>query len=74
MNITFNKRINKVAKTGNKQIKIKLTRGLVGTTETQRKVIKALGITKKDQVVEHYDSPTILGMVNKVSHLVQIVD
>ena len=48
-----------MAKTGNKQIKIKLTRGLVGTTETQRKVIKALGITKKDQVVEHYDSPTI---------------
>ena len=46
MNITFNIRINKMAKTGIKQIKINLTRGLVGTTDTQRIVMKAIGITK----------------------------
>lgn len=63
-----------MAKTENKQIKIKLVRGLIGASEAQRKVVKALGFTKKDQVVEHYDSATIMGMVNKVSHLVQIVD
>ena len=55
-------------------IKIKLVRSLIGTPEAQRRVVRGLGLTKKDQVVEHYDSPTILGMVNKVSHLVQIVD
>ena len=58
----------------NKQIKIKLVKSLIGTSPLQRKIVAGLGLTKKDQVVEHYDSPTILGMVNKVSHLVQIVD
>lgn len=62
-----------MAKTENKQIKIKLVKGLIGASETQKKVVRALGLTKKDQIVEHYDSATIMGMVNKVSHLVQIV-
>lgn len=54
-------------------IKIKLVRSLIGTPEAQRKVVRGLGLTKKDQVVEHYESATIMGMVNKVSHLVEIV-
>lgn len=54
-------------------IKIKLVRSLIGTSDSQRKVVRGLGLTKKDQIVEHMDSPTILGMVNKVSHLVEIV-
>ena len=49
-----------MAKNDNKQIKIKLVRGL--------------GLTKKDQVVEHYNSPTIMGMVNKVSHLLEVTE
>lgn len=59
--------------TNNKKVKIKLVRSLIGTPETQRRVVKALGFTKKDQVVEHNESATIMGMVNKVSHLVEIV-
>lgn len=54
-------------------IKIKLVRSLIGTPEAQRKVVRGLGLTKKDQVVEHFESATIMGMVNKVSHLVEIV-
>lgn len=54
-------------------IKIKLVRSLIGTPEAQRKVVRGLGLTKKDQVVEHCESATIMGMVNKVSHLVEIV-
>ena len=56
-----------------KQIKIKLVRSLIGTPEDQRRVVRGLGLTKKDQVVEHFESATIMGMVNKVSHLVEIV-
>ncbi len=63
-----------MTKTANKQIKIKLVRSLIGASEAQRRVVAALGLTKKDQVVEHFDSPTILGMVNKVSHLLEIVE
>lgn len=54
-------------------IKIKLVRSLIGTPEAQRRVVRGLGLTKKDQVVEHFESATIIGMVNKVSHLVEIV-
>ncbi|MEE3350333.1 MAG: 50S ribosomal protein L30 [Candidatus Gastranaerophilaceae bacterium] len=61
-------------KNDNKQIKIKLTGSLIGASEAQRKVVRGLGLTKKDQIVEHYDSPTIMGMVNKVPHLVKVVD
>lgn len=54
-------------------IKVKLVRSLIGTPEAQRRVVRGLGLTKKDQVVEHFESATIMGMVNKVSHLVEIV-
>ena len=57
-----------------KQIKIKLVKSLIGTTPAQIKIAAALGFSKKDQVVEHHDSATIMGMVNKISHLVSIVD
>lgn len=57
-----------------KQIKIKLVRSLIGCSEAQRKVAQALGLSKTDQVVEHYNSATIMGMVNKISHLVKVVD
>ncbi|MDY6309987.1 MAG: 50S ribosomal protein L30 [Cyanobacteriota bacterium] len=54
-------------------IKIKLVKSLIGSNEKQRRVVKGLGLSKKDQVVEHASTPTILGMVNKISHLVEIV-
>jgi len=66
------KRKIKMAKTANKQIKIKLIKSLIGCSEAQRKVAKALGFTKKDQVVEHSASPVIKGMINKISHLLEV--
>ncbi len=58
----------------NKKIKIKQVRSTIGASEKQIKVVRALGLTKKDQVVEHMPSATILGMVNKVPHIVQVVE
>ena len=55
-------------------VKIKLVKSLIGSSEKQRRVVRALGLTKKDQIVEHNESATIMGMVNKISHLVSIVD
>ena len=57
-----------------KKIKIKQVRSTIGASEKQIKVVRALGLTKKDQVVEHLASATIMGMVNKVPHIVQIVE
>ena len=57
-----------------KKIKIKQVKSTIGASVSQLKVVRALGLKKKDQVVEHFASATIMGMVNKVPHLVQIVD
>ena len=62
-----------MAKKENK-IKIKQVRSIVGAPKDQVKVVRALGLTKKDQIVEHNMSATIMGMVNKVNHIVSIVD
>ena len=62
-----------MAKKSEDKIQIKLVKSLIGSNEKQRRVVAGLGLTKKDQVVEHASTPTILGMVNKVSHLLEIV-
>jgi len=56
-----------------KKIQIKLVRSLIGCSEAQRKVAQALGLKKKDQVVEHSESATVMGMVNKISHLLEVI-
>ncbi len=57
-----------------KEIKIKLVRSLIGCSEAQRKVAQALGLSKTNQIVAHHNSATIMGMVNKISHLVEVVE
>lgn len=63
-----------MAKTAAKQIKVKLTGSLIGASPAQRKVVQALGLKKENQVVEHYETPIIMGMIKKVPHLVTIVE
>ena len=63
-----------MAKTELKQIKIRLKGSLIGSTPAQRKIVQGLGLRKINQVVEHFNSATIVGMVNKVPHLVEIID
>ena len=62
-----------MAKTALKKIKIQLVRSLIGSSVSQRRVATGLGLSKMNQVVEHFNSATILGMVNKIPHLVEIV-
>ena len=61
-----------MAKKSLDKIQIKLVRSLIGSTKRQVSVARGLGLTKTNQVVEHYNSPTIMGMVNKISHLVEV--
>lgn len=63
-----------MAKTQLKKIKIKLKKSLIGASEAQKKVAKSLGLSKINQITEHFNSPTIVGMVNKIPHLVEIVE
>ncbi|MDW7667260.1 MAG: 50S ribosomal protein L30 [Bacillota bacterium] len=56
------------------KIKIKQTRSKNGKIKSQRETIKALGFKKIGQIVEKEDTPQIRGMINKVNHMVEIVE
>jgi large subunit ribosomal protein L30 len=55
-------------------IKIKQTKSRIGAPAVQRRTLDSLGLRKLNHVVEHEDNPSIRGMVEKVKHLVTIVD
>ena len=63
----------KAAKAG-KTISIKWVRSAICTPKKHKAVVKGLGFTRLNQVVVREDSPSIRGMVNKVPHLVEIVN
>ena len=54
------------------KIKITQTRSAIKRPQNQKKTLEALGIKKLHQTVEVEATPQILGMVNKVSHLVTV--
>ena len=54
------------------KIRIKQVRSAIGRTKTQKRTLEALGLKKLHQVVEHDDTPAILGMVAAVSHLLEV--
>ena len=43
----------------------------IGYPDEQRRTVRALGFHRLNQVVEHEDTPSIRGMVAKVTHLVK---
>src|SRR5947209_413255 len=53
-------------------LRIKLIKSTIGHTAHNRSIVKALGIRKMHQTVEHEDNPSIRGMVHKVKHLLQV--
>lgn len=56
------------------KIKIKLVKSVIGVPDKQEKIVKALGLSKTNRVKEHEKSDVIMGMVNKIPHLVEIVE
>ncbi|MFT5236636.1 MAG: 50S ribosomal protein L30 [Flavobacteriales bacterium] len=54
------------------KIKVKKVKSAIKRTLRQKRTLEALGLSKIGQVVEHEDTPNILGMVNKVKHLVSV--
>ncbi|MGI6109275.1 MAG: 50S ribosomal protein L30 [Eubacteriaceae bacterium] len=55
-----------------KKLEITLKRSTIGRNEHQRKIVKSLGLNKVGQTVEHYDSPTIRGMVKKIDFMLDV--
>jgi large subunit ribosomal protein L30 len=54
------------------KIKVTQVRSSINRTKKQKLTLVALGLRKLGMTVEHDDTPNILGMINKVSHLVTV--
>ena len=54
------------------KLKITQIKSRIGSSALQKKNLDALGLRKINQTVEHDDSAIILGLVEKVKHLVRI--
>ena len=55
------------------KLQLKWVRSAICAPVKQKKVVRGLGFTRLNQVIERPDTPAIRGMVAKVPHLVEIV-
>ncbi|MHB0754233.1 50S ribosomal protein L30 [Polaribacter sp. M15] len=54
------------------KIKVTQIKSQIGRLKNQKRTLEALGLRRLNQTVEHEATPSIVGMVNKVSHLVSV--
>ena len=54
------------------KIKVTQVKSQIGRLKNQKRTLEALGLRRLNQTVEHEVTPSIVGMVNKVSHLVSV--
>lgn len=54
------------------KLNVKLVKSTIGCKKDQIATVQALGLRKIRQVAVHNDTPQIRGMINKVSHLVEV--
>lgn len=59
-------------KSGEKQLRIKLVRSVIGRPQKHREVVKGLGLRRISSQVVRKDCPEIRGMINKIPHLLDV--
>ena len=57
-----------------KKIAIKQIRSGIGRPTKHRRTLEALGIKRHQQTVIHNDTPAIRGMINRISHMVEVTE
>jgi large subunit ribosomal protein L30 len=63
-----------MAKTKDKTVKVTLRKSVIGEKPKTRATVEGLGLRKLHQTVEQVDTPSLRGMLAKVSHLVDVED
>jgi len=58
--------------TSGKSLRVTLVKSPIGYTKDQKATVRALGLRRMNQTIEHKDSPAVRGMLNKVIHLIKI--
>jgi large subunit ribosomal protein L30 len=62
------------AQTGGGKIRIQYYRSFIAFPKTQKEIVRSVGLTKLNQVVERPDTPAMRGVVAKVPHLLRIIE
>ncbi len=57
---------------GEKQLRIKLVRSVIGRPQKHREVVKGLGLRRISSQVVRKDCPEIRGMIRKIPHLLEV--
>jgi large subunit ribosomal protein L30 len=55
-------------------IRIQYYRSFIATPKTHKTIVRSLGLTKLNQIVERPDNASMRGVVAKVPHLIRIVE
>jgi large subunit ribosomal protein L30 len=58
--------------TTGKILRVTLVRSPIGYCKDQKRTVRALGLRRMNQTVEHTDNPALRGMLNKIIHLLRI--
>jgi large subunit ribosomal protein L30 len=53
-------------------LEITLKKSPIGRTPTHRKTVRALGLTRLNKTVRHKETPSLVGMINQVSYLLEV--
>jgi large subunit ribosomal protein L30 len=59
-------------KSSERTVFVTLVRSPIGYTKDQKATALALGLRRMHQTIEHRDTPSLRGMINKISHLVTV--
>ena len=54
------------------KIRVTQVKSQIGRLKNQKRTLEALGLRKMNQTVEHEATPSIIGMVNTVKHLISV--
>ncbi len=54
------------------KLKVTQVKSSIGSTKSQKATLAALGLRKLHQTVEHEATPQIVGMINKMRHLIRV--
>jgi large subunit ribosomal protein L30 len=59
---------------GGGKIRIQYYRSAIGFPKTQKEVVRSVGFTKLNQILERPDTPAMRGIVEKCPHLLRIIE
>ncbi|HEX8891195.1 MAG TPA: 50S ribosomal protein L30 [Pyrinomonadaceae bacterium] len=55
-------------------IRIQYYRSFIAAPKTHKQIVRSIGLTKLNQIVERPDTPAMRGFVEKVPHLLRIIE